>query len=309
MPPFSYAVPERRNIGFLKLLISTRPIHSTAGTWPCLCRLESDGPSTLDGDEFLGTLTIPMIQRRVSDLPPPTFAHLAPCSFLVHSAISTFQIYCTRNLSGVGLDTVSTSNSLYAPPVSFLSHPLTCHDEQFHSPIAYIFSYINFDFLFFIFCKLDVCVINLCGTLPLPSLERTLLVPVRDHRNTIRKYCSNRKSYSNNNNRMDKNLNRTRGSAGQVDQRKIISAWTTIRLLEFIMSKHIFLPTIGHVVQSKTPEPACARGRSNKVYETVPGTVTVGTDQWTIKELTSEKILTPYAAEVRCHCFHCRGVY
>jgi hypothetical protein len=70
MPPFSYTVPERCNIGFLKLLVSTRPIHSTVGTWPCPCRLEDDGPSTLDGGEIWGTLTIPMIQRCS---PAPTF--------------------------------------------------------------------------------------------------------------------------------------------------------------------------------------------------------------------------------------------
>jgi len=78
-------------------------------------------------------------------------------------------------------------------------------------------SIFNFDFLFFMFLKLDVCVINLRGTMRPPSLERTLSLPVRDHRNTIRKYCSNRKSYSNNS-RMDEKINRTRGSAGQVDQ-------------------------------------------------------------------------------------------
>ena len=109
MPPFSYAVPVRRNIGFLKLLVSTRPIYSTAGTWPCLCHLESDGPSTLDGGEYWGTLTIPMIQRRVSGLPPPRFAHLALCFVLVHFALSTFQIYRTRHrdLSEAELDTMS----------------------------------------------------------------------------------------------------------------------------------------------------------------------------------------------------------
>jgi DNA-dependent RNA polymerase auxiliary subunit epsilon len=78
MPSFSYAVPARQNIGFLKLLVSTRPIHSTAGKWPCLCRLESDGSFTLDGGEYWGTLMIPMIQRRVSSVLPSTFAHLAP---------------------------------------------------------------------------------------------------------------------------------------------------------------------------------------------------------------------------------------
>jgi len=70
MPPFSYTVPGRFNIGFLKLLVATRPIHSTAGTWPCPCRLETDGPHTLDGGESWGTLTIPMLQRRS---PAPTF--------------------------------------------------------------------------------------------------------------------------------------------------------------------------------------------------------------------------------------------
>jgi len=105
MPPFSYAVPERQKIGFLKLLVSTRPIHSTAGKWPCLCRLDSDGPSTLDGGEYWGTLTIPMIQRRVSSVPPPTSAHLAPYFFLVHYAIPIFQIYHVRHLYDAELDT------------------------------------------------------------------------------------------------------------------------------------------------------------------------------------------------------------
>jgi len=120
MPPFSYAVPEERNIGFLKLLVSTRPIHSTAGTWPCLCRLESDGPSTLDGGEYWGTLTVPMIQRRVSSVPPPIFAYLPPCFPLVHHAISTFQIYRTRHLPEMELGkSTSKSNSFYALPFSF----------------------------------------------------------------------------------------------------------------------------------------------------------------------------------------------
>jgi len=84
---------------------------------------------------------------------------------------------------------------------------------------------------------------------------------------------------------MDEKISRTRDSAGQVDQRKKSSAvkysWTTrsaIRLLEFIMSSHIFLPSIGHVGQSKTPEPACTRGRSDKVYETFAWAVTIGID-------------------------------
>jgi len=73
MPPFSYTVQGSFNIGFLKLLVSTRPIHSTAGTWPCPCRLETDGPHTLDGGESWGALTIPMIQRRS---PAPTFINM-----------------------------------------------------------------------------------------------------------------------------------------------------------------------------------------------------------------------------------------
>jgi hypothetical protein len=57
------------------------------------------------------------------------------------------------------------------------------------------------------------------------------------------------------------------------------SLWTTrfaIRFLEFIVGRRVFLPsTVGHVGQPKTSEPACAKGRSNKVYETVTGAVTV----------------------------------
>ena len=53
---------------------------------------------------------------------------------------------------------------------------------------------------------------------------------------------------------------------------------SAIRLLEFIMSKYIFLSSIKHMGQSKVREPACARSRSDKVYETVAGAVTVGTD-------------------------------
>ena len=89
MPPFSYPIPDRCNIGFLILIVSTCPIHSTVGTWPCLCRLEANRPSMLDGGQNWGTLTIPMIQRRsqapnfssntISSVPPPTFVHLSPC--------------------------------------------------------------------------------------------------------------------------------------------------------------------------------------------------------------------------------------
>ena len=125
MPPFSYPVPDVCNIGFLKLLVSTRPIHSTAGTWPCLCRLEVDGPSTLDGGESWGTLTIPMIQRRfpaptfssnvVSSVPLPTFAHLVSFFFLVHCSTSTFQIYRPRHLSETELDAIVPHSILSMP--------------------------------------------------------------------------------------------------------------------------------------------------------------------------------------------------
>jgi len=133
MPPFSYTVPGRINIGFLKLLVSTRPIHSTAGTWPCLCRLETDGPHTLDGGESWGTLTIPMIQRRslaptfnnsiVSNVPVPTFIHLVPWFFLVHNAISTFYIHYPRHLFETELDTISLYPILSMP--FDLAFPLT----------------------------------------------------------------------------------------------------------------------------------------------------------------------------------------
>jgi hypothetical protein len=57
----------------------------------------------------------------------------------------------------------------------------------------------------------------------------------------------------------------------------VVDDSVSIRLLEFIASKHVFLPGIGHVSQS-TPEPVCARGRSDKVYETVTGAITVYAD-------------------------------
>jgi len=136
MPPFSYNVPDRRNIGFLKLLVSTRPIHSTSGTWPCLCRLESEGPSTLDGGESCGTLTIPMIQRRssapnfsaniVTSVPPPTFrvAHLVPWFFLVYYAISTLQISRALHPSEMELpvDTISPHPTFSSMPFYFRLH-------------------------------------------------------------------------------------------------------------------------------------------------------------------------------------------
>ena len=43
--------------------------------------------------------------------------------------------------------------------------------------------------------------------------------------------------------------------------------------LGFIVSKHVFLPSIGHMDQSKASEPAFTRGRTDKVYESVPRTV------------------------------------
>jgi len=71
-----------------------------------------------------------------------------------------------------------------------------------------------------------------------------------------------------------------------VDERKKSSAvkdslGTTrfaIKLLEVIVSKHVFFPRIGYVGQSKTPKPACARGRSDKVYEIITRAITVRPD-------------------------------
>ena len=146
MPAFSYAVPEGRNIGFLKLLVSTRPIHSTAGTWPCLCLLESDGPSALDGGEYWGTLTIPMIQRRVSSVFPPTFAHLAPYFFPAHNAISTFEIYRTRHLFETEQDTISPLPIL-SIPFLFVSDSFTCFLSSLISfiriSVSIGFSFVN----------------------------------------------------------------------------------------------------------------------------------------------------------------------
>jgi len=144
MPPFSYAVPEERNIGFLKLLVSTRPIHSTAGTWPCLCRLESDGPSTLDGGEYWGTLTVPMIQRRVSSVAPPRFTHLSSCSPLVYHAISTFQIYRPRHLPESELAIISP-HLILSTPFLFRFHLIYLFSvvvNQFHSDIG--FNWVQF---------------------------------------------------------------------------------------------------------------------------------------------------------------------
>ena len=71
MPPFSYTIPDVCNIGFLKLLVSMCPIHSTVGTWPCLYCLKSNGPLTFNRGETWGTLTIPMIQHHS---PVPNFS-------------------------------------------------------------------------------------------------------------------------------------------------------------------------------------------------------------------------------------------
>jgi hypothetical protein len=156
--------------------------HSTAGTWPCLYRLESDGPAMLDGGEYWGTLTIPMIQRRVSSVPPPTFAHLVPCFSLVHYAISIFQIYCIRHLSEVELDTMRPQLIFSMPFHSCfcLIHLLVMLTSCVNLLMSIPRIVFDFDFLFFIFCKLDVCVINLSVTMLPPSLERTRSLQVRD---------------------------------------------------------------------------------------------------------------------------------
>jgi hypothetical protein len=76
----------------------------------------------------------------------------------------------------------------------------------------------------------------------------------------------------------------TRGNTGQVDEIKNSSAVKdslgTTRfaiILEVIVSKHVFFPSIGDVGQSKTPEPACARARSDKVHEIITRAITVRT--------------------------------
>ena len=211
MPPFFYTVPESCNTGFLKLVVSTRPIHSTAGTWPCPCRLEDEGPSTLDRGETWGTLTIPMIQRRspastfssniVSSAPPLTFAHLVHGFFLDHYVISGFQFYHTWHISEPELDTISPylSNSLYALPFSFALHLFIVVDN-FRSPICFnslvgkalVF---NFDSLFFISCKLDVCLIEPRVIIPPPSLGNiyiTSATGARSHEGDLKekKYCT-----------------------------------------------------------------------------------------------------------------------
>jgi len=149
MPPFSYPIPERRNIEFLKLVVSTRPIYSNAGTWPCLCRLESDGPSMLDGGEYWGTLTIPMIQRRVSSVPPPIFAHLAPYFFpspLRHLNLSNLPYtaplrnLCTQHTQWWHLsETEPDPNLILSMPFHFRFHLIHLFGsrhvvDQFRSP-------------------------------------------------------------------------------------------------------------------------------------------------------------------------------
>ena len=101
------------------------------------------------------------------DTATPTFAHLAPCFFLVHYAISTLQIYRTRHLYDAELDTMRPHLilSTYALPLSFPSHSFTCHVEQFHfiHLLISIPRIFHFNFLFLIFCKLDFCMIyTLC---------------------------------------------------------------------------------------------------------------------------------------------------
>jgi len=71
------------------------------------------------------------------------------------------------------------------------------------------------------------------------------------------------------------------------DHPRQLPGWTsrsTIQPLEFIMSKHVFLPSIGHVGQSKTSDPASASGRCDKVYESVTRAVTVADDKRTNKD-------------------------
>ena len=77
----------------------------------------------------------------------------------------------------------------------------------------------------------------------------------------------------------------------KVDQREKRSSlvncllWTStttrfvIGPLGFIVSKHVFLPSIGHVGQSKTSELAFPGGRTDKVYESVTRAVTIVADK------------------------------
>jgi hypothetical protein len=65
-------------------------------------------------------------------------------------------------------------NSFYALPFSFPSHLLIVVD-LFHSPTCFNCFVgkalvLNFDFLFFIFCKLDACLIEPHVTMPRLSL-------------------------------------------------------------------------------------------------------------------------------------------
>ena len=60
---------------------------------------------------------------------------------------------------------------LYMPLHFRLSHSLTCHDDPFRSPMISFLCMFDFDFLFFMLCEPDVCVINLHMTMPPPSLE------------------------------------------------------------------------------------------------------------------------------------------
>ena len=153
MPPFSYPVLDRHNIGFLKLLVSTCPIHSTAGTWPCLRCLEADGPSTLDGSQTWGTLTIPMIQHRslaptfsskivgsVCHCPSTDIRLLIFMLFLVHYAISSFQIPYTAPLRNGAAQNKFTSNLFYALPFScpLFSSVLLLISYWFSVPSSYL---------------------------------------------------------------------------------------------------------------------------------------------------------------------------
>ncbi|KIM41893.1 hypothetical protein M413DRAFT_445103 [Hebeloma cylindrosporum] len=63
IPPFSYPVSGKVNVGFLKLLVSTRPLNSSSGTGPCLC---SSGAQYAGRalKETWGTATIPIIHEK-----------------------------------------------------------------------------------------------------------------------------------------------------------------------------------------------------------------------------------------------------
>ena len=68
MPPFSYSLSGKINTGFLKLVVSTRPLNYSSAAGLCLC----DPGAQYTGrvlKQTWGTVTIPMIQSLQSPSP------------------------------------------------------------------------------------------------------------------------------------------------------------------------------------------------------------------------------------------------